>query len=165
MLANRNGGGMCAAVAACVMSCINRLYEIFNQFSLSMIALYGLSFTEASSAAWENLQRSCFAGVINELILERVVALCTIVVVIVSAIATYFIFDSFFALMGGLLVAVAMCGVVFTVISAAVTTYMVCVSDRPDVMQQNEPRNWVRLQEAINGMSRGCGGDDDANFA
>lgn len=61
-----------ACVANCILGYIESLIRFFNTYAYAYVAMYGMSFREAASAAWDMIGQRGFDCVVNDDLAQQV---------------------------------------------------------------------------------------------
>lgn len=162
---NRNSIGAC--IALCCIQCIERMMEYFNTYAFSFISIYGCSYIEAAKETWNMIiNGSIWAGVINDILVDRVFFMCTVINAALCGVCCYFIVDKeWIAAVAGALVGIVVSAIIFHTVSSSVTTLLVCVADAPEVFTTKHPELSQKIVHAIRQLRKGCCDSSDDNRA
>jgi hypothetical protein len=133
------------------------MMEYFNTYAFSFIAIYGCSYVEAAQETWGMIMNgSIFAGIINDILVDRVFFMCTVVIAAINGVACYFIVDHWIGAVAGVCVGLIVSSLVFNVVSSSCTTLLVCVADAPEVFVNRHPELSQKILHAIRQLRKGC---------
>jgi Plasma-membrane choline transporter len=144
-----NGDSLIACCAECLLGCIESLVEYFNKWAYIYVGLYGFSFMEAGSNVMTLFRNRGWSVIIADMMVDTVLFMVSIGVGAITALLT----TAIGYLMGnrdattlviaaafGFIVGYAMSSTLFSVVSSAVNTVIVCYAEAPNEFQANHPK-------------------------
>mmetsp|Transcript_26272 Transcript_26272/g.39777 ORF Transcript_26272/g.39777 Transcript_26272/m.39777 type:complete len:498 (+) Transcript_26272:81-1574(+) len=144
------GDGVLICCAECLLGCIESLVEYFNQWAFVYVGLYGYNFMEAGKNVMTLFRSRGWTAIIADQLVDAVLSMVAIAVGVLSGIIGIFAAKAAgvdlsdgkvmapFSL--GFLFGFALCATLFSVVSSAVNTVIVCYAEAPAEFQQNHPR-------------------------
>jgi hypothetical protein len=154
---DNDGGGIVACCADCLLGCIESLVEYFNKWAYIYVGLYGFSFMEAGSNVMTLFRNRGWSVIIADLMVDTVLFMVSIGVGALTALITgvigYFLGSRDAAVIGvsslfGFSVGYAISSTMFSVVSSAVNTVIVCYAEAPNEFQANHPQLSDRMRTA-----------------
>jgi hypothetical protein len=153
---------MClACFLDCCISCIKNLLQFFNAFAYTYVAIYGLTFMEASRHTWELFENKGFWAVINTDLSGVALFLgCFIGGIVVGCAGGGIAYQagvstslpSFNLALLAFVVGFATISLLLSVVQSAITTTLVLWAEDPAAMSQHDKDTrtdyYLRLQEA-----------------
>jgi Plasma-membrane choline transporter len=152
-----NDGGIVACCADCLLGCIESLVEYFNKWAYIYVGLYGFSFMEAGSNVMTLFRNRGWSVIIADLMVDTVLFMVAIGVGALTALFTALIGYLFgsrdgavigVAAVFGFIVGYAISSTMFSVVSSAVNTVIVCYAEAPNEFQANHPQLSDRMRTA-----------------
>eukprot|EP00823_Brevimastigomonas_motovehiculus_P006643 TRINITY_DN5534_c0_g1_i1.p1 TRINITY_DN5534_c0_g1~~TRINITY_DN5534_c0_g1_i1.p1 ORF type:complete len:562 (-),score=100.76 TRINITY_DN5534_c0_g1_i1:470-2155(-) len=146
----------CAMI--CLLQCLERIMQYFNQYAFATVAIYGVSYTQAARRTWELFTQKLFTAIINDNIVGMVLMWSAISVGLIDcaiggiganvsdSIGNYGVWATI-----GFLAGLCICLIAMEVIESAVVTCFVCWCDDPAALQQTHPEVYQELSDAISG--------------
>eukprot|EP00545_Synedropsis_sp_CCMP1620_P000608 CAMPEP_0119011304 /NCGR_PEP_ID=MMETSP1176-20130426/5585_1 /TAXON_ID=265551 /ORGANISM="Synedropsis recta cf, Strain CCMP1620" /LENGTH=534 /DNA_ID=CAMNT_0006964105 /DNA_START=28 /DNA_END=1632 /DNA_ORIENTATION=+ len=141
---------MLACCAECILGCIERLVEYFNQWAFVFVGLYGYSFMEAGKNVMTLFKSRGWTAIIADMLVDSVLSMVAIVVGLLTGVIGILAAQAsgidlsqgkvaapFFL---GFLFGFALAATLFSVVSSAVNTVIVCYAEAPAEFQQNHPK-------------------------
>jgi hypothetical protein len=141
---------MLACLAECCIGCIEQLVEYFNQWAFVFVGLYGYSFMEAGKNVMTLFKSKGWTVIIADMLVDSVLTMVAIGVGVLTGIIGIFAAQAagidlsqgkvaapFFL---GFLFGFALSATLFSVVSSAVNTVIVCYAEAPAEFQQNHPK-------------------------
>jgi Plasma-membrane choline transporter len=150
-----NGGCLIACCAECLLGCIESLVEYFNKWAYIYVGLYGFSFMEAGSNVMTLFRNRGWSVIVADMMVDTVLFMVSIGVGAITALLTtaigYLMGDGYLmdnrdatalviAAAFGFIVGYAMSSSLFSVVSSAVNTVIVCYAEAPNEFQANHPK-------------------------
>jgi xanthosine utilization system XapX-like protein len=137
------------SMAECILACIESLVELFNRFALIYVAVHGQSFLTAGKSVMELFQARGWTTIITDLMIETVLFMVSMGVGFLVGLLSVMVAAAFnmqtegvlgIAFVLGMFVGYAMCAVMFSVVSSAVNTVLVCYAEAPNEFAANHPQ-------------------------
>jgi Plasma-membrane choline transporter len=153
-----NGSGFVACCADCILGCIESLVEYFNKWAYVYVGLYGFSFMEAGSNVMTLFRSRGWSVIVADMMVDTVLFFVGVGVGVLTALFT--------ALIGylvnsqtdagtlnviaftGFLFGYSMSMTLFSIVSSAVNTVIVCYAEAPSEFQINHPQLSDRMRNA-----------------
>ena len=139
-----------ACLAECLIGCIEQLVEYFNQWAYVFVGLYGFSFMEAGKNVMTLFKSRGWTVIIADMLVESVLSMVAMGVGVLTGLINILVAQAAgvdltqgmvavpFVL--GFLFGFALSATLFSVVSSAVNTVIVCYAEAPAEFQQNHPR-------------------------
>jgi hypothetical protein len=157
---NRAGAAFLAACAVCLLSCVRRAVEYFNQWALVYVALTGAKYTRAGQEVFQLFTKRGWTAIVNDDLTGSAMGIVCVMVGAISALiggGTAYVFMgsshgsvagvvAFFSFLSGIAMAMVMTGVV----TSAVRTVFVCFALNPAALAATHPTNLNQLSGAWN---------------
>lgn len=142
------GDGIVACLAECLLGCIESLVEYFNTWAFTYVGLYGYSFMEAGKNVMTLFRSRGWTTIITDNLVDSAlgmvsfgVGIMTGVVILLVAVGTGIDLGGGAIPFGiGFLVGAILSLTLFSVVSSAVNTVIVCYAEAPSEFQSNHPR-------------------------
>mmetsp|Transcript_5360 Transcript_5360/g.6247 ORF Transcript_5360/g.6247 Transcript_5360/m.6247 type:complete len:501 (+) Transcript_5360:287-1789(+) len=147
-----------ACLAECILGCIESLVEYFNQWAFVYVGLYGYSFIDAGKNVMTLFRSRGWTSIIADQLVDSVLNMVSIGVGVLTGIIGIIaakgagidmsggnMMAPFFL---GFLFGFALCATLFSVVSSAVNTVIVCYAEAPAEFQQNHPQLAAEMQAA-----------------
>lgn len=144
------GDSTLACCAECLIGCIEQLVEYFNQWAFVYVGLYGFSFMEAGKNVMTLFKSRGWTVIISDMLVDSVLSLMAVAVGVLTGIIGIFVAQAagidlsqgkvaapFFL---GFVFGFALSATLFSVVSSAVNTVIVCYAEAPAEFQQNHPK-------------------------
>jgi hypothetical protein len=155
--ARHQGDSILMCVADCLMGCIESLVEYFNKWAFVYVGLYGFSFMEAGQNVMGLFRARGWTSIIADLMVDTVLNLVALGVgLVLGMIAVGVAMAAGFP--GGLVLIIplllgcgigyAMCATLFSIVSSATNTVIVCYAEAPNEFQTNHPELSQRMRDA-----------------
>ena len=139
------------------LSFLSSVAEYFNKWAFVYVGLYGFSFMEAGSNVMTLFRSRGWTAIITDFMVDTVLFMVSIGVGVLTGILAVFaaaalqmndaaMLGSSFLL--GLLIGYGMCATLFSVVSSAVNTVIVCYAEAPNEFQMNHPELSTRMRDA-----------------
>jgi len=146
-------------MARCMLNCLNRAAELFNEFGFAYVAIYGYAYCDSCQQVMELFRRKGWTAIINEDLVHMALACGAILAGLViggvaAAYAALILDNDNYALYGsmGLVFGFFMTWVVLHTITSAITTIFVIWVDDPSIMMHTRPAEAQKLQEATSNL-------------
>jgi len=153
-----NDESVLACLAECILGCIESLVEYFNQWAFVYVGLYGYSFIDAGKNVMTLFRTRGWTAIIADQLVDSVLNMVSIGVGFLTGIIAILVAQGagidmtegkmlapFFL---GFLFGFALCATLFSVVSSAVNTVIVCYAEAPAEFQQNHPQLSQDMQAA-----------------
>ena len=151
-----NGDSFIMCVVDCLLGCIESLVELFNRFALIYCAVHGQSFLAAARSVMDLFRARGWTAIITDLMVDTCLSMLNIGVGLLSGLLCLVIAG---ALHGGeamlysgfgigFLVGYGVCAVLFSVVSSAVNTVIVCYAEAPNDFQRNHFALSLQMRKA-----------------
>ncbi|GJJ77400.1 hypothetical protein EMPS_09759 [Entomortierella parvispora] len=151
-----------AMCASCILSCLEGLFEIFNKFAFTQVAIYGKPFVQAASDTWALIKDRGVDAIVNDSLVGNVLGMGSFAIAIMSGLYGYLFIKvvqpSFYdpqdeALVVGAVVVVemilgaVMMSVPNNVIDSGVTTTFVALAEDPQALLDTKPDLFNAIME------------------
>lgn len=151
-----NGDQMLLCLTECLLGCIESLVEYFNKWAYIYVGLYGFSFIEAGSNVMTLFRNRGWTAIVADTMADTVLTMLAIGVGAGTALFTAAMESLLtddpatigIAAAVGLFVGYCMSSTLFSVVSSAVNTVIVCFAEAPSEFQTNYPQLSDRLVES-----------------
>ena len=146
--ARENGDSVIACCAECLIGCLERLMEYFNKWAFVYVGIYGFSFMEAGSSVMTLFRERGWTSIITDYMVDTVLFMVSVGVAVLTGLlavaigAAMHLSDSAnlgLSFLIGFMVGFGMCTTLFSVVSSAVNTVIVCYAEAPNEFQTNHP--------------------------
>ena len=144
------GDSLLACLAECLIGCIEQLVEYFNKWAYVYVGLYGFSFMEAGKNVMTLFRSKGWTVIISDMLIDSVLSMVALGVGVLTGIIGIFVAQAagidlsqgmvvlpFFL---GFIFGFALAATLFSIVSSAVNTVIVCYAEAPAEFQQNHPR-------------------------
>ena len=167
---NRGRNSIAACLLICLLNCIERLLRVFNVYAFCHVALYGKDYVGAAKDVMDMFESRGFLLIINDHLVELVVALGRFIAGLVAlgavGLPCYLKFKHLtnafdgFSKVGlmlvcfefSILIGIWVSGVVLAQIRSAVALSLVAWAEDPSTVQQNRPDDFRALEDSRNLM-------------
>ena len=155
--AQRGSGGFIACCVLLVFSCMQEILEMFTKYAFVHVAVYGVPFCEAGKMTWDLIKSSGVDGIINDLLITRVLNLGGILGGIVCAIYAGLVsYDALkdeivwciVCILVAFIVGIVLVRLVMTVVDSCSACLFVCYAEASDVLEANQPELATEFREA-----------------
>lgn len=149
-----NGDSIVVCCAECLLACIASLLEYFNKWAFVYVGLYGFSFMEAGSNVMTLFRQRGWTSIITDYMVDTVLFMVSLAVGILTGILSLIIASAValggggIAFVLGFIVGYAVCATLFSVVSSAVNTVIVCYAEAPNEFQVNHTQLANRMRGA-----------------
>jgi len=143
-LANKRNDFL-AAIAACLIGCIESLVRYFNRYAFAQVAIYGKTYCKAARDTWELIHSHGIEAIINDNLIGGVLSICIIAGGIIGALfgvlLGFLLVPNFVVLIAvlGFIIGYVMTLLTMEVIDSGVATIFVCFALDPLALQRNDP--------------------------
>ncbi|KAF9184076.1 putative choline transporter, neither null mutation nor overexpression affects choline transport [Haplosporangium sp. Z 767] len=163
-----------AMCASCILSCLEGLFEIFNKFAFTQVAMYGKPFVKAASDTWEMIKDRGVDAIINDSLVGNVLGMGSLLVAVLSGLYGYLFIKvvqpSFYDKNDETLVIIAivvlemilgavMMSVPNNVLDSGVTTTFVALAEDPQTLYKTKPELYHAIAEAYPNVTRNVRGE------
>ncbi|OAQ34868.1 DUF580-domain-containing protein [Linnemannia elongata AG-77] len=143
-----------AMCASCILSMLEGLFEIFNKFAFTQVAMYGKPFVRAAKDTWELIKDRGIEAIVNDSLVGNVLGMGTLAVALLSGFFGYVYvsvvqpsfyenqdkdFVMFAVIFVEMILGVAMMSVPNNVIDSGVTTTFVALAEDPQTLLDTKP--------------------------
>jgi len=143
-----------AMCASCILSMLEGLFEIFNKFAFTQVAMYGKPFVRAAKDTWELIKNRGIEAIVNDSLVGNVLGMGTLSVALLSGFFGYAYvsilqpsfyenqdkdFVMFAVIFVEVILGVAMMSVPNNVIDSGVTTTFVALAEDPQTLLDTKP--------------------------
>lgn len=149
--------GIMICIADCLLGCIESLVEYFNKWAFVYVGLYGSSFMESGRSVMTLFKNRGWTSIITDLMVDTVLNLVGFGVGAITALVGVVIGASLGLGSGATLVTAGLIGfalgygmssVLFSVVSSAVNTVVVCYAEAPNEFHTNHPQLASNMRDA-----------------
>ncbi|KAF9972161.1 putative choline transporter, neither null mutation nor overexpression affects choline transport [Actinomortierella ambigua] len=154
-----------AMCAACILSCIEGLVEIFNKFAFTQVAMYGKPFIVAAKDTWELIKNRGVDAVVNDTLVGRVLGMGSLLVAILSGLYGYLFLKivrpsfaegdevvTVVVVVVEIILGVVMVSIPNNVLDSGVTTTFVALAEDPEVLHRTKPDLYEALVQDYPGL-------------
>ncbi|CAO3636318.1 unnamed protein product [Cunninghamella echinulata] len=151
--------GFFLCIADCIVGCFQGLFEWFNNYAFSGVAIYGKGYVESAKRTWTLIKDRGVEALINDNLINNVLALGGILVAVLSSLLGYIyltISKPAFNQTGQMtpvvvmicfLIGLAMFNAIATVITSGVCTTFVCLAEDPQALQRTQPALFEKIRQ------------------
>jgi hypothetical protein len=152
-----NGDSFLACCAECLIGCLESMVEYFNRWAYVYVALYGMSFMEAGSSVMTLFRNRGWTTIITDLMIDTVLTMVSLGVGALTALVGALLGVAFHvgsaATIGaaafiGFILGYGMSATLFSVVSSAVNTVIVCYAEAPREFDANHPQLSAQMRTA-----------------
>jgi len=157
-------GSIVAAIAHCLVGCIEGLVQYFNSYAYVHVAIYGKPFCDAAKDTWRLVKTSGIDAIINDSLIGTVLGFGALMVGVVSATAGYAIGRVILAAVksdpnsdaSGFLLVICillffvgmfMMNVVSMVMESGTQTTFVCLAEDPAALARTKPELYEKFKQ------------------
>mmetsp|Transcript_21216 Transcript_21216/g.27400 ORF Transcript_21216/g.27400 Transcript_21216/m.27400 type:complete len:502 (-) Transcript_21216:1243-2748(-) len=147
--AQQGDGSVLASCTVCILGCIESLIEYFNKWAFVYVGLYGFSFMDAGKNAMQLFISRGWTAIITDTMLDTVLFMVSLGVALIIGVLSMAIGATLVnnpdsntmgaAFILGLLIGYGICATLFSIVSSAVNTVIVCYAESPNEFQANHP--------------------------
>ncbi|KAI3644498.1 hypothetical protein MP228_010662 [Amoeboaphelidium protococcarum] len=155
-----------AAIADCIIGCLQGLIEYFNSYAYVHVAVYGKSFCEAAKDTWNLVKSHGIDAIVNDSLVGTVLGFGKIAVGMASGTVAYAV--AYFAIRGtadwndpnsaafffAILITVAvflmglvMMGIIAMVVESGTQTTFVILAEDPAAIQRSKPELYEKFKQ------------------
>jgi len=152
---NRNA--FLAAIAACLIGCIESLIRYFNKYAFTQVAIYGKTYCQAAHDTWNLIYSHGFEAIVNDNLVSGVLTMCIIAGGVIGALVGvglgYLLVPTYVIMMAvfGFIIGFVMVMLTMEVLDSAVATIFVCFAMDPQAMMRTEPELYEKFRTAYYG--------------
>ncbi|KAG0300844.1 putative choline transporter, neither null mutation nor overexpression affects choline transport [Dissophora globulifera] len=151
-----------AMCASCILSCLEGLFEIFNKFAFTQVAMYGKPFVQAARDTWELIKDRGVDALVNDNLVGNVLGMGSLSVALVSALYGYLFIKVvqpgfyekddeplvvFIVVVVEMILGAVMMSVPNNVIDSGVTTTFVALAEDPQTLYRTKPELYHAIAE------------------
>ncbi|GAX15239.1 hypothetical protein FisN_1Hh676 [Fistulifera solaris] len=155
--AREEHGSALACCAECIIGCVESLMEYFNKWAFVYVGLYGFSFVEAGGNVMKLFRERGWTSIITDYMIDTVLFMVSLGIAILVGVLA--MFTSAFqggndggtlglSFVIGFIVGYSMCTTLFSVVSSAVNTVIVCYAEAPNEFQANHQELSNNMRDA-----------------
>ncbi|KAG0353897.1 plasma-membrane choline transporter-domain-containing protein [Gamsiella multidivaricata] len=162
-----------AMCADCILSCLEGLFEIFNKFAFTQVAMYGKPFVKAAHDTWELVKDRGVDALVNDNLVGNVLGMGTLSVALASGLYGYLFiklvqpgfYDKddetlvvFIVVIVEMILGAVMMSVPNNVIDSGVTTTFVALAEDPQTLYRTKPDLYHAIAEHYPQVTRNVRG-------
>jgi Plasma-membrane choline transporter len=146
-----NGDSFLTCIVDCCLACVESLVELFNRFALVYCAVHGHGFIKAGRSVMDLFRARGWSVIIADLLVDTCLNMMSIGVGLVTGLLCLVLAGALQPQDGGqgevtllaigfgigFLVGYSVCAVLFSLVSSAVSTVIVCYAEAPNEFQRN----------------------------
>mmetsp|Transcript_17181 Transcript_17181/g.35284 ORF Transcript_17181/g.35284 Transcript_17181/m.35284 type:complete len:536 (+) Transcript_17181:206-1813(+) len=141
--------GLLLCLVDCILGLLEQLAEYFNKWAYIYVGLYGYGFIQASQNVIKLFQARGWSSIIADYLIDTVLMMVSICVGIITGIIGALVGSVLMqqggaALIGAFFVGAAigfiLCSALFSLVSSAVNTVIVCFAEAPTEFKSNHPQ-------------------------
>ncbi|KAF9914507.1 putative choline transporter, neither null mutation nor overexpression affects choline transport [Lobosporangium transversale] len=163
-----------AMCADCILSCLEGLFEIFNKFAFTQVAIYGKPFVTAAKDTWEMIKDRGVDAIVNDSLAGNVLGMGTLSVALLSGLYGYLFIKlvqpGFYekddetlvivlVVLVEMILGAAMMSVPNNVIDSGVTTTFVALAEDPQTLHRTKPDLYRQIEVHYPGVTHNVRGD------
>jgi len=124
--------------------------EYFNQWAFVFVGLYGFSFMEAGSNVMTLFRSRGWTAIIADMLVDSVLTMVSFGVAVLTGLVGMLVLSGLGGNVGntalagsffiGFVIGFVLCATLFSIVSSAVNTVIVCYAEAPQEFQTNHPR-------------------------
>ena len=146
-----------ACCADCLMGCIESLVEYFNKWAYVYVGIYGMSFMESGKQVMTLFRNRGWTSIVADMMIDTVLFMVSLgvgvllgLVAVIVGVAAGMAQDATLgvAFFLGFLVGYAMCQTLFSIVSSAVNTVIVCYAEAPSEFEMNHPQLSANMRDS-----------------
>mmetsp|Transcript_15057 Transcript_15057/g.31044 ORF Transcript_15057/g.31044 Transcript_15057/m.31044 type:complete len:516 (-) Transcript_15057:127-1674(-) len=136
-------------VAICILGCIESLIEYFNKWAFVFVGIHGFSFMEAGKNAMTLFRTRGWTAIITDTMIDTVLFMVSLGVALLIGTLSVVIGATMVnvedsntmaaSFILGFLLGYGICATLFSIVSSAVNTVIVCFGEAPNEFQMNHP--------------------------
>lgn len=163
-----------AMCASCILSCLEGLFEIFNKFAFTQVAMYGKPFVQAAHDTWALIKDRGIDAIVNDSLVGNVLGMGSLSVALTSGLYGYLFlavvqpkfYDKddepiVYAIVVFLeiILGIVMMSVPNNVLDSGVTTTFVALAEDPETLYKTKPDLYRAIVEQYPDISRNVRGE------
>jgi hypothetical protein len=157
-----NGDSFLTCVVDCCLRCVESVVELFNRFALVYCAVHGYGFIRAGRAVMDLFRARGWTTIISDFLVDVTLNMMSIGVGMLTGLLCLMLAGTLqpqdngqgevtllaigFGM--GFIVGYAICAVLFSLVSSAVNTVLVCYAEAPNEFQRNHPELSQKMRDA-----------------
>ncbi|CAO3616314.1 unnamed protein product [Mucor fragilis] len=146
-------------ILECFVACIQGMFEWFNQYAFSGVAIYGQGFVPSAKRTWSMIQDRGVEALINDNLIGNVLFMGTLLVGVLSSLLGYLyllIAKPAYNATGNMtpivmlicfIIGMSMFSTISTVISSGVITTFVCLAEDPEALRRVNPELFEAIRQ------------------
>ncbi|KAF1796272.1 plasma-membrane choline transporter-domain-containing protein [Mucor lusitanicus] len=146
-------------ILECFVACIQGMFEWFNQYAFSGVAIYGQGFVPSAKRTWSMIQDRGIEALINDNLIGNVLFMGTLLVGVLSSLLGYLyllIAKPAYNATGNMtpivmlicfIIGMSMFSTISTVISSGVITTFVCLAEDPEALRRVNPELFEAIRQ------------------
>ncbi|KAI8369154.1 plasma-membrane choline transporter-domain-containing protein [Choanephora cucurbitarum] len=170
-IARANTDNACMAfficIIQCIVNCFAGLFEWFNYYAFSGVAIYGKAFVPTARRTWTLIQDRGIEALINDNIIGNVLFMGGLLVGVLCGLLGFIylkVVQPAYNQNGGMtpvivmvcfLIGSSMFSTIATVISSGVATTFVCLAEDPDALRRSQPELYEEVRNTWPGVVQG----------
>ncbi|KAF9410998.1 putative choline transporter, neither null mutation nor overexpression affects choline transport [Podila epigama] len=163
-----------ALCASCILSCLEGLFEIFNKFAFTQVAMYGKPFVVAAQDTWNLIKDRGVDAIVNDSLVGNVLAMGSLSVALASGLYGYLFLAAvqpafydkddepivyFVVVLLEIILGIVMMSVPNNVLDSGVTTTFVALAEDPETLYRTKPDLYQAIVEQYPEISRNVHGE------
>ncbi|KAG0089276.1 putative choline transporter, neither null mutation nor overexpression affects choline transport [Podila epicladia] len=163
-----------AMCASCILSCLEGLFEIFNKFAFTQVAMYGKPFVQAAHDTWTLIKDRGIDAIVNDSLVGNVLGMGSLSVALASGLYGYLFLavvqPAFYdkddepivyaiVIFLEIILGVVMMSVPNNVLDSGVTTTFVALAEDPETLYRTKPDLYRAIVEQYPDISRNVRGE------
>jgi hypothetical protein len=154
----RGRNNILAAIADCILGCIDGLVQYFNHYAFIQVAIYGKTFCAAAKSTWSLIQDAGIEAIINDNLVGGVLTSGCFIGAIATGIVGAVVGGIFVGgesgwILGvslGVIIGFVMLILAMQVIDSGVSTIFVCFAEDREALRRNQPELYERFRVTYN---------------
>jgi hypothetical protein len=152
-----NGDSFIECCAECLLGLLQSLVEYFNKWAYVYVGLYGMSFMEAGSSVMTLFRNRGWTAIVADMMVDTVLMMVSFGVGAITSLSAVLLGAALSVGDSSILVIAAVLGFIlgygisatlFSVVSSAVNTVIVCYAEAPNEFQANHPKLSDQMRDA-----------------
>ncbi|KAF9168054.1 putative choline transporter, neither null mutation nor overexpression affects choline transport [Actinomortierella ambigua] len=149
-----------AMCADCILSCLEGLFEIFNKFAFTQVAMYGKPFIVAAKDTWELIKDRGVDAIVNDSLVGNVLGMGALLVAILSGLYGYLFLKivrpsfaegdemaTVVVVLVEMVLGAVMISIPNNVLDSGVTTTFVALAEDPEALHRTKPELYQAFVE------------------
>jgi hypothetical protein len=161
------------ACADCLLGILEGLFEIFNKFAFTQVAIYAKPFVKAAKDTWELVKARGVDAIVNDSLVGNVLGMGSISVALLSALYGYLFIKVvqpsgyekeneslviFIVVVVEMILGAVMMSVPNNVIDSGVTTTFVALAEDPQTLYRTKPELYRAIEQHYPGVTHNVRG-------